>query len=85
MTLRPYNNKDETQMALNQLDIKWGDKYLAMVKSWLNNWDRLSNYFKYPKHIRRFILASFSNHLSGCPFASFVIITLFGMNIVFFH
>lgn len=52
-----YNasNKDEAQMALNQLDLKWGDKYPAMVKSWLDNWDRLSNYFKYPKDIRRVV------------------------------
>lgn len=52
-----YNagNKDEAQMALSQLDIKWGNKYPAMVKSWLNNWDRISNYFKYPKDIRRVV------------------------------
>jgi len=48
-------NKEEAQMALNQLDIKWGDKYPAMVKSWLNNWEKLSNYFKYPQDIRRVI------------------------------
>ena len=49
------NNLDEAQMSLNQLDLKWGDKYPAMVKSWLDSWDRLSNYFKYPKDIRRVI------------------------------
>jgi len=25
------------------------------MKSWFNNWERLSNYFKYPKEIRRII------------------------------
>ena len=26
-----------------------------MVKSWFNNWERLSNYLKYPKEIRTII------------------------------
>ena len=26
-----------------------------MVKSWFNNWERLSNYFKYSKEIRKII------------------------------
>jgi len=26
-----------------------------VIKGWLNNWDRVSNYFKYPKEIRRII------------------------------
>ena len=26
-----------------------------MIKSWKNNWERLSNYYKYPKEIRKII------------------------------
>ena len=48
-------NLQKAEMALNQLEIQWGSKYPAMVKSWLNNWERLSNYFKYPEDIRRII------------------------------
>ena len=48
-------NLKQAEMALNQLDLEWGNKYPAMVKSWLNNWERLSNYFKYPDDIRRII------------------------------
>ena len=48
-------NKEKAEMALNQLDLTWGKKYPVMVKSWLNNWDNLSNYFKYPEDIRRII------------------------------
>jgi putative transposase len=48
-------NKDIAERALNELDLLWGEKYPAMVKSWLNNWSRLSNYFKYPSEIRRVI------------------------------
>jgi putative transposase len=43
------------EKALSDLDMNWGEKYPYMVKSWLNNWDRLNNYFKYPNDIRRII------------------------------
>lgn len=48
-------NKEFAERALNDLDLVWNKKYPAIVKSWLNNWDRLSNYFKYPNEIRRVI------------------------------
>jgi len=48
-------NKDQAEIALNELEKQWNDKYPSMVKSWLNNWDRLSNFYKYPKEIRRII------------------------------
>lgn len=40
---------------LDELDQKWGEKYPVVIKSWRNNWTRLSNYFKYPEQIRRLI------------------------------
>ena len=43
---------EQAEKALFSLDLKWVKKYPLMVKSWLNNWHRLSNYFKYPKEIR---------------------------------
>ena len=48
-------NLQQAEMALNQLDLQFSAKYPAMVKSWLNNWERLSNYYKYPKEIRKII------------------------------
>lgn len=48
-------SKEEAERNLALLDQEWGTKYPAMMKSWLNNWERLSNYFKYPKEIRRII------------------------------
>ena len=48
-------SKEEAERNLALLDQEWGAKYPAMIKSWLNNWERLSNYFKYPKEIRRII------------------------------
>lgn len=49
------SNKEQAEIGLALLEEQWGEKYPAMVKSWLNNWDRLSNYFKYPKEIRKVI------------------------------
>lgn len=43
---------EQAEKALFSLDLKWAKRYPLMVKSWLNNWNRLSNYFKYPKEIR---------------------------------
>jgi putative transposase len=40
---------------LNELEQKWGKKYPVVIKSWRNNWTRLSQYFKYPEQIRRLI------------------------------
>jgi putative transposase len=46
---------EQAEKALFSLDLKWAKRYPLMVKSWLNNWNRLSNYFKYPKEIRTII------------------------------
>ena len=40
---------------LDNLDKKWGKQYPVVIKSWKSNWQRLSNYFKYPEPIRRLI------------------------------
>jgi len=45
-------------LAASELDIlanKWNDKYPIVITSWRNNWERLSQYFKYPEDIRRII------------------------------
>lgn len=47
--------KEQAEKGLALLDEQWSEKYPSMVKSWLNNWERLSNYFKYPKEIRKII------------------------------
>jgi putative transposase len=48
-------NKDLAEQELNTLEDKWNDKYPIVIKSWRNNWERLSQYFKYPADIRRII------------------------------
>ena len=47
--------KESAEKGLAILREQWNEKYPSMVRSWLNNWERLSNYFKYPKEIRRII------------------------------
>jgi transposase-like protein len=33
----------------------WGAKYPLIVRSWRNNWEELSTFFKYPPEIRKLI------------------------------
>jgi len=42
-------------LNLEKLDEKWGDKYPFPIKSWRNNWDNLSVFFKYPAELRKMI------------------------------
>jgi len=48
-------NKELAEKRLNDLDQKWGNKYPIVMKSWRNNWEDLTNYFKYPEEIRHII------------------------------
>jgi transposase-like protein len=47
--------KEEAEATLDKLEAKWGKKYPIVFDSWYNNWENLSNYFKYPEDIRRII------------------------------
>lgn len=47
--------KDLAESKLLELEQTWGKKYPVVLKSWYANWDKLSNYFKYPMDIRRLI------------------------------
>jgi len=49
------STKEQAQTALDELEKEWKTKYPSMIKSWFTNWERLSNYFKYPQEIRRVI------------------------------
>lgn len=47
--------KDFAEHQLLLLEEKWGKKYPMVIKSWQDNWDHLSAYFKYSKDIRKII------------------------------
>lgn len=46
---------DIAEYQLSELDNKWGKNYPVVIQSWKSNWDRLSQYFKYPEPIRKLI------------------------------
>ena len=41
--------------ALDEFEITWGDKYPAIVKSWRNNWEKITPFLQFPKAIRKVI------------------------------
>jgi putative transposase len=40
------------ELALDELEAKWGEKYPVVIKSWRNKWAQLSVYFRYPDYVR---------------------------------
>jgi transposase-like protein len=40
------------ETALDELAVKWGDKYPKVIQSWRSKWPTLSAYFKYPEYVR---------------------------------
>jgi putative transposase len=46
---------DVAEIALDELEAKWGKTYPIVIKSWRAKWHTLSAYFKYPEPIRRII------------------------------
>lgn len=47
--------KEAALHQLDKLEENWGKTYPLVIRSWRNNWERLSTYFKYPQEIRRII------------------------------
>jgi transposase-like protein len=48
-------NKQTAEDELVKLDEKWGKKYPVVLKSWQENWHKLSTYFEYDPMIRKMI------------------------------
>ena len=66
-------NKDAAEKAFDDLEIKRGEDYSIVIKSWRDNWDRLTAYFRYP--LLRILDNSFSKHnriydISSCVLKS---------------
>lgn len=49
------DNKELAEKALARFDEQWSGKYPNIIKSWLENWERLSQMFEYPDMIRKLI------------------------------
>jgi transposase-like protein len=49
------NTEELAKQNLAKLKETWGGKYPMVIKSWENNWENLSTYFKYSPPIRKII------------------------------
>jgi putative transposase len=48
-------NKEVAEKHLDELEAKWNKKYPIVIRSWRENWHKLSTYFKYTEGIRRLV------------------------------
>jgi transposase-like protein len=49
------SSKEIAENYLLELEEKWGEKYPLVVKSWQNNWENLSGYFRYSDPVRSLV------------------------------
>lgn len=48
-------SREQAEVELDNLELKWGEDYPIVIKSWRDNWEKLSAYFQYSDEIRRMI------------------------------
>lgn len=46
-------DRPSAERELDSLEVIWGKKYPPVIKSWRDNWERLSTFFQYPEPIRK--------------------------------
>jgi transposase-like protein len=54
-TIYTAKTEEDAQLALTEFNDIWGLKYPHILQSWLNNWNELATFFKYPKSIQTLI------------------------------
>lgn len=47
--------RQAAEVALDELEAKWGALYPMVLQSWRRKWEYLSAYFKYPEYVRKAI------------------------------
>lgn len=47
------SNEELGYQELIKLDEKWSHKYPTAIKSWVDNWDKLNTFFKFPPELRK--------------------------------
>jgi transposase-like protein len=47
--------EEDAQLALTEFHDIWGKKYPHITQSWINNWNELATFFKYPESIKKLI------------------------------
>jgi transposase-like protein len=60
-----YNapSEDAGQVQLNKLIEKWDEKFPLAIKPWVNHWDHIATFFKFPNEVRRLIYTT--NHVEA--------------------
>jgi transposase-like protein len=48
-------NKEQAENELDNLELNWGEQYPLVIKSWRDNWHKVSAYFQYTDAIRRLV------------------------------
>jgi len=48
-------SREKGEEELDNLELKWGEAYPIVIKSWRDNWHKLSAYFQYSEGIRKMI------------------------------
>lgn len=54
-TIYTAKTEGNAQLALTEFNDIWGQKYPHITQSWLNNWNELTTFFKYPQSIKTLI------------------------------
>lgn len=54
-TVYQADTRHLAELALEDLNTKWADKYAAAVRSWHDNWEELAAMFQFTKPLRRLI------------------------------
>ena len=54
-TIYTASTEEDAQLALTEFNDIWGQKYPHIAQSWLNNWNELTTFFKYPQSIKTLI------------------------------
>ena len=54
-TIYTANTEEQALENLNEFHNIWGNKYPHIKQSWLNHWNELSTFYKYPEAIKKLI------------------------------
>lgn len=49
------STEEAASLELDRFEEEWGKKYPLIIKSWRQNWEELSTFFRYPPELRKMI------------------------------
>lgn len=60
------------EIVLDELEVKWGDKYLMVINFWCSKWFILLIYFKYLDYVQKVIYIINVVKVVYCQFCKFI-------------